>query len=263
MANNDKRREQHHAVFNNSPEAKQVEVNLHIAPVEEPVEEQPIVVTETPTQEEQLVTPVVDTTVQEAIDPIQQQDTVTTPEAPIEEQTTVVTETPVTEPSIPANISTDTQSQSEVSTPVIFTTDPFINAQLIRGLEGIKEKYNTSNMARVGDHHVDIFNAFTRAISNLPQSEFNNLLHNLLNYYHDNKEEHGASKIILQGVETSALSPVKQRDYYTMFATLHSLKDPTTRAKKARSVNWEALAGRMSPEQGPVFSEKVKKCFNI
>jgi hypothetical protein len=263
MENNDKRREQHHAVFNNTPEAKQVEVNLHIAPVEEPVEEPSTAVTETPMQEEQLLTAAIDESVNQPIDTTQTKETTIDTEEPLEIQTRTDMGTPVGESATVTDLTTNLPPQTEVSTPVTLTTDPFINAQLLRGLDGIKEKYDASNMAKVSDHHVDIFNAFTRAVANLPQPEFNNLLHNLLNYYHENKDGHGASKIILQGVETSTLSPSKQRDYYTMFATLHSLKDPSTRAKKAKNINWDSVAGRMNSDQGLIFSDKVKKCFNI
>ena len=276
MANNDKRREQHHAVFNDSPAAKQVEVNLHIAPVEEPttvidpsvtqstgsdVVIQPEVTTlvtiEPPVEEP---TTVIDPSVTQSSTPTQPIDNT---EKPLEIQTRADMGTPVDESSTVTDLATNVPSQTDTPAPITLTNDPFINDQLVKGLEGIKEKFNTSNMARVSDHHVDIFNAFTRAVASLPQPEFNNLLHNLLNYYNDNKDGHGASKIILQGVETSALSPVRQRDYYTMFATLHSLKDPSTRAKKARSINWEALSGRMSSDYGIAFSDKIKKCFNI
>lgn len=146
---------------------------------------------------------------------------------------------------------------------VVFCTDQSIDIPLVRGFEGLRVKFEDSQMALVGTEHRDIYNALTRLFHNFPQQVIDSTLANLFAYAHANKDRHMDKAIVLQGHGASGLDKEAQQEYIKLISIILHLSDPIGRGKRAKGVNWVAFPNGLKARNKDVITRALKTYFNI
>jgi hypothetical protein len=174
----------------------------------------------------------------------------------VEDKTTTVTG----EESIKDMTPTKEQSQEEELT---LCPDTLINKQLVRGLEGIRELFESGQMSNVGPFHVDTYNALSRALTLLSWEDTKLTLDNIFKYMERYSEGHCHQNIILQNVTFCTLSKSSQLEYTKLMSLFVSLQNPSSRGVTAKQINWSTFPAGFTPAHGEAYTAKFKRYFNI
>jgi hypothetical protein len=146
---------------------------------------------------------------------------------------------------------------------LILCPDALINKQLVRGLEGIRELFETSQMSNVGPFHVDTYNSLSRALTVLSWEDTKTTLDNLFLYMEKYSEGHCHQNNILQNVTFCKLSKSAQLEYTKLISLFVSLQNPSSRGVTAKAINWNTVPAGFTAAHGNDYTDKFKRYFNI
>lgn len=151
----------------------------------------------------------------------------------------------------------------QVGRDVVLCPNPLNNSQLVRGLEGIREKFDNKNMSRAAEHHRDVYSALSRILTSVDIDERSSTITNLLNYINAHRDGHADSRNILQGINVSGLDAGKQKEYIKLMTIFVTLADPDSRGIKAKQINWKTFPAGLLQENAVAITRAFTQYFNI